>query len=119
MMTLLALLARWLHSIHFIDHLYPSTWIWRIVTHKYILWSYLSNAVVAWNCYLVFIYIILYFWLFLPKIHHSPRSYHWLLFLVGVSYFVALIKVLFHSHCYASSVAVAVTNEVGASLALT
>ena len=116
MMTLLA----WrLDSIHFIYHLYPSTWIWRIVTHENVLWSYLSHAIVAWNCYLVFIYIILYFWLFLPKIHHSPRSYHWLLFLVGVSSFVALIKVLFHSHCYASSVAVAVTNEIGASLALT
>jgi hypothetical protein len=32
----------------------------------------------------------LYFWLFLSEVHHSPRSYHRLLLLIGVS-LVALI----------------------------
>lgn len=90
MMRLLTLLARRFHIIHFVDHLYSSTWIWRIVTHKYVLWSNFSNAIAGRNCYFVLINVILYFWLFLSKIHHSTRSYHRLLLLIGVS-FVALI----------------------------
>ena len=102
----ITLLTRWLsrHIIHFIYHLYSSTWslTFIVTVHQNILRSESCDAVICWNCDFVFIYVVLDFWLFLTVVHHATRSNHWLLFLIRVS-FVALILIHFHSHCYALS----------------